>query len=121
MSFLIYRGKGYLVMLAAIAGWGIIRCLRNQVLIYFFVPSTPVKGFALDMLAVLAMAGINYVLTKHFCKPREYTKRDPDGVEYTVVVKDDSHLYGIPNRVWTWVILIGGTALMIYRNFFFLR
>lgn len=113
MSLLIFRRKGYLVILSAIAGWAVARFLRLFVL-GRFLGAIPGGIFIQNMLTVLAIAGINYGLTKHFCKPQEYKEIGPDGRERTVSVKDNSHLYGIPNRVWTWIFLIGGTGLVLY-------
>lgn len=113
MPLLIFRGKGYLVILSDIAGWAVVRFLRLFAL-GRFLGAIPGDTIIQNMLTLFAMAGINYGLTKHFCKPQEYKEIGPDGGERTVIVKNDSHLYGIPNRVWTWIFLIGGTAIALY-------
>ena len=114
MFFLIFKGKGPLVILSALVGWGITAFLNHYVLGRFcmIIPG----GFFLQyMINVLAIAGVNYEATKHFCKPREYKEIGPDGLERTTIVKDPSHLFYIPNRVWTWIFLIGGTLWVLYR------
>lgn len=112
--FLIFKGKGLLVILSALAGYCIAAFLKNYVL-GPFVMMIPCGLLIWHMITFLAMAGVNYAAAKHFCKPREYKGIGPDGSEHTTVVKDSSHLFYIPNGVWTWIFLIGGTFWTLYQ------
>ena len=80
-----------------------------------FLMMIPGGLFISYMITVLVIAGVNYEATKHFCKSREYKEIGPGGSEHTTAVKDPSHLFYIPNRVWTWIFLVGGTLWVLYR------
>lgn len=92
MSLLIFRGKGYLVILSALAGWGIAAFLNRFVLGRFWM-MIPGGFFLRYMITVLAIAVVNYEATKHFCKPRECKEVGLTGSEHITVVKDPSHLF----------------------------
>ncbi|ENQ3107868.1 hypothetical protein ACEOWJ_003971 [Bacillus cereus] len=106
---IIWRGKGLLVVLAFILG-NVINAIPFIIL---QVNTQHNPGFILNGIScTIFIAMINYFLTKKFISDSVRTLVDEKTGE-RVQIKDNSALFFIRNKYWTWIILVLGVALTI--------
>lgn len=106
---IIWRGKGGLVFLSAIIG-GMVTSL-----LFSFLPiDTGYKaGYILEGMTMTAIIAVtNYLFTKKFVSEKIKTFIDEETGE-RIQIKDGSSLFFIPNKYWTWIILIFGIIITI--------
>ncbi len=106
---IIWRGKGLLVLLAIFLGATVTS------VIFAFIPvNTGYKsGYLLQgVLMTLIVAVINLIFTKHFISQEIKVYIDEETGD-RILIKDGSHLFFIPNRYWTWIIIIFGVIITI--------
>lgn len=105
--FIVWRGKGPLVFLSIFLG----SFLVVQIFDFLPIDTSYRPGFILQGIIVTgAIAFINYSFTKKFISDRVRVFIDEETGE-KIPVKDNSSLFFIPNKYWTWLILIGGLLL----------
>ncbi|MDC2865105.1 hypothetical protein [Bacillus sp. BP-3] len=106
---IIWRGKGMLVALAFILGFMI-----NAILFSFLQVNMEDKaGFILQgIFSTISIAMINYFFTKKFISDDVRIFVDEKTGE-RVQIKDKSSLFFIPNKYWTWIILVLGVVIII--------
>ncbi|SFK08442.1 MULTISPECIES: hypothetical protein [unclassified Bacillus (in: firmicutes)] len=104
-----WRGKGMLVVLAWILG-----IIINTILFSILQVDTEHNpGFIFNgIFATIFIAMINYFFTKKFISDDVRTLVDEKTGE-RVQIKDNSSLFFIPNKYWTWIILVLGVVLVI--------
>lgn len=109
---IIWRGKGLLVLLSLILGGLIAHLVLN------FLPSDPLAdGYKMwyilkGIITTIIVALINYLFTKKFISEEIKVYID-EQTGKRIQVKDGSHLFFIPNKYWTWIILISGVIITI--------
>ena len=106
---IIWRGKGGLVFLSVVIG----ALLTN--LVFSFLPiDTGYKArYILEgIVMTCVVALINYLFTKKFISNKIRVFVD-EGTGERVQVKDRSSLFFIPNKYWTFIILIFGIIITI--------
>lgn len=98
---IIYKGRGILVLFAALAG------LLTGVLFTHRLS----QGFmALCMFGVATVA--NYLLTRYFVHDETRELLDAKTGE-TVVLKNSATFFFILNRYWTYIFLVSGVILSL--------
>ncbi|MED1107708.1 hypothetical protein [Bacillus paramycoides] len=106
---LIWRGKGLLVVLALILG-GFISGIFSSIL---KVDTLHNPGFILNgILCTIFIAMSNYFFTKKFISDSVRTLVDEKTGE-RIQIRDNSALFFIRNKYWTWIILVLGVGLTI--------
>ncbi|WP_459500495.1 hypothetical protein [Bacillus sp. C1] len=106
---IIWRGKGMLVVLAFILGIMISGILFS----ILQVNTEHNPGFILNgIFSTICIAMINYFFTKKFISDDVRTLVDEKTGE-RVQIKDNSALFFIRNKYWTWIILVLGVVLVI--------
>lgn len=109
---IIWRGKGAFVFLSLILGVLITNLALS------FLPSDPLAdGYKMwyilkGIITTVIIALINYLFTKKFISEEIKVYIDEKTGE-RIQVKDGSHLFFIPNKYWTWIILIFGVIITI--------
>ena len=111
-DLIIWKGKGLLVILALILG-----LIINSVFSNIFSLNTQYKlGFILyGIIITLLVALINYILTKKFVSTEVRTFIDEETGE-RIQVKDGSSFFFIPNKYWTFIILVLGILFTISES-----
>lgn len=109
---IIWKGKGLLVILALILG-----LIINSVFSNIFYLNTQYKfGFILyGIIITLLVAFINYILTKKFISSEVRIFIDEETGE-RIQVKDGSSFFFIPNKYWTFIILVLGILFTISES-----
>lgn len=104
---IIWRGKGLLVIASVIIA-AVITTSFFPLLNLDMTYKTPyrIQGLTTTLLAAL----LNYLLTKKFISTKVRVFIDEETGE-RIPIKDGSHLFFIPNRYWTWIIVIIGLLL----------
>lgn len=106
---IIWRGKGGLVVLSAFLG------IYITTLIFGLLPidTSYRAGYILQGIVGVALSAlINYLFTKKFVSEKLKSFIDEETGE-RILVKDGSSLFFIPNKYWTWIILVIGIMIVI--------
>ncbi|MGX7265019.1 hypothetical protein [Enterococcus crotali] len=106
---IIWQGKGGLVFLSLILG-----AMVTTVIFGFLPIDTGYKaGYILEgVVMTVVVAVVNHLFTKKFISDNVKIFIDEETGE-RIQVKDRSSLFFIPNKYWTWIILVFGIILTI--------
>lgn len=101
---IIWRGKGTLVILSLVIGIGITNVFLGN-----FIGNLSDRTYSVleTLVSTVLISGSNYLLTKKFVSDKVQFLVDEETGE-RVHLKDSSSLFFIPNKYWTWIILVIG-------------
>jgi uncharacterized membrane protein YedE/YeeE len=111
---IIWRGKGFLVVLIVVLAFfiavGLVSLLKSQFPIALTEQTEPLVGTA---LAAFLAAGLNYIFARYLDDPaKQRTLVDPK-TNQAYLFKDTSSLFFIPVRYWTYILLVLGVLSLI--------
>lgn len=109
---IVWRGKGLLVVVSLLLGVLITTVFFRLVSIDPLDSSSKFWYVIQSLFNTILSAAINYFMTKKFVSEKVRVFIDEETGE-KVQLKEGSHLFWIPNKYWTWIMLFSGIALTI--------